>query len=80
MTKQQKIAKLKKQINKLYKGELIPMPKRKKKIRKGNFIARVQRSASVRSVRAKIRKHKAAGKRLSAQYKKALKTAARKLR
>lgn len=56
------------------------MAKKKKKVRKGNFIARVQRSAKVRSIRSKIRKHKAAGKKLSRQYKAALKSAARKLR
>ena len=56
------------------------MAKKKKKVRKGNFIARLQRTPKVRSVRAKIRKHKAAGKRLSAEYKRALKSGARKLR
>lgn len=56
------------------------MAKRKKKVRKGNFIARLQRSPKVRSIKAKIRKHKAAGKKLSGQYRKALKSAAKKLR
>jgi len=56
------------------------MAKKKKKVRKGNFIARLQRTPKVRSVRAKIRKHKAVGKRLSGEYKRALKSAARKLR
>jgi len=56
------------------------MAKKKKKTRRGNFIARLQRSPKVRSVRSKIRKHKAAGKRLSRQYKSALKSAARKLK
>jgi G:T/U-mismatch repair DNA glycosylase len=56
------------------------MAKKKKKIRKGNFIARLQRTPKVRSVKAKIRKHKAAGKRLSSEYRKALKSAAKKLR
>lgn len=53
---------------------------KKKKVRKGNFIARLQRSPKVRSIKSKIRKHKAAGKRLSSQYRKALKQAAKKLR
>lgn len=53
---------------------------KKRKVRKGNFIARVQRSAKVRAIRSKIRKHKAAGKVLSRKYKAALKSAARKLK
>ena len=56
------------------------MAKKKKKVRKGNFVARLQRTPKVRSVRAKIRKHKVVTKRLSAEYKRALKSAARKLR
>jgi hypothetical protein len=56
------------------------MAKRKKKIRKGNFIARLQRTPKVRSIKAKIRKHKAVGKRLSSEYRRALKSAARKLK
>lgn len=56
------------------------MKKKKKKVRKGNFIARLQRTPKVRSIKAKIRKHKAAGKRLSGEYRKALKSAAKKLR
>ena len=53
---------------------------KKRKVRKGNFIARLQRTPKVRSIKAKIRKHKAAGKRLSSEYRRALKSAARKLR
>jgi hypothetical protein len=56
------------------------MAKKKKKIRKGNFIARLQRSPKVRSVRAKIRKQKAVLKKLSGEYKRALKSSAKKLR
>jgi hypothetical protein len=53
---------------------------KKRKVRKGNFIARLQRTPKVRSVRAKIRKQKAVLKRLSGEYKRALKSSARKLR
>lgn len=56
------------------------MAKKKRKVRKGNFIARLQRSPKVRSIKSKIRKHKAAGKKLSRQYRAALKTTAKKLR
>lgn len=56
------------------------MAKKKKKVRKGNFIARLQRRPKVKSVRAKIRKQKAVLKRLSKQYKSALRTEARKLK
>jgi hypothetical protein len=56
------------------------MAKKKKKVRKGNFIARLQRSPRVRAIRAKIRKQKAIAKRLSAEYKRTLKSASRKLK
>lgn len=56
------------------------MAKKKKKVRKGNFIARLQKRPKVRSVRSKIRKQKAVLKRLSRQYKSALKSEARKLK
>jgi hypothetical protein len=56
------------------------MAKKKKKVRKGNFIARLQKTPKVRSVRAKIRKQKAVLKRLSAEYKRTLKSQARKLK
>jgi len=56
------------------------MAKKKKKIRKGNFIKRLQRSPRVRAIKSKIRKHKAIGKRLSAEYRRTLKSASRKLR
>ena len=56
------------------------MAKRKKKVRKGNFISRLQKRPKVKSVRAKIRKQKAVLKRLSSEYKRALKSEARKLK
>jgi len=49
------------------------MAKRKKKVRKGNYFSRVQRSPKVRKVKAKIRKQKSVLKRLSAEYRRALK-------
>ena len=54
--------------------------KKKSTRRKGNFISRLQRTPKVRAVKAKIRKHKAAGKKLSSEYRKALKAEAKKLR
>ena len=56
------------------------MAKKKKKVRKGNFIARLQRTPKVRSIKAKIREHKVVAKRLSAEYRRTLKSAAKKLR
>ena len=53
---------------------------KKKKVRKGNFIARLQKRPKVRSVRAKIRKQKAVLKKLSRQYKSALRTEAKKIK
>ena len=54
--------------------------KRKTKKRKTNFLARIQRTSKVRNVKARIRKKKVELKKLSAEYRKALKTEARKLR
>lgn len=54
--------------------------KKKKPVRKGNFIKRLQRSPKVRAIKNKIRKHKAIGKRLSAEYRRTLKSASRKLK
>jgi len=56
------------------------MPRKKKKVRRGNFVSRLQRTPKVRSVRSKIRKKKAELKKLSGEYKRALKSEARKLR
>jgi hypothetical protein len=56
------------------------MTKKKKKVRKGNFIARLQRTPKVRAIKAKIRKHKAVAKRLSSEYRRTLKSAAKKLK
>lgn len=56
------------------------MAKRKKKTRKGNFIARLQKRPKVRSIRSKIRKQKSVLKRLSRQYKSALRTEAKKIK
>jgi len=54
--------------------------KTKKKVRRGNFIKRLQNSTKVKSIRKKIRDHKTKGKKLSAEYKRALKSESRKLR
>ena len=54
--------------------------RKKKKVRKGNFVARLQRTAKVRSVRSKIKKKKAELKKLSNEYKRALKTEAKRLK
>lgn len=51
----------------------------KKRKSKTSFLSRVQKSAKVRSVRMKIKKQKAALKKLSTQYKKTLKSESRRL-
>lgn len=56
------------------------MARKKKKVRKGNFIARLQKRPKIRSVRAKIRKQKAVLKKLSRQYKSALRTESKKIK
>lgn len=57
------------------------MAKRKKKTTGGgNFLKKVQRAANVRAVKAKIRKAEAARKKLSSQYRKAVKIASRRLK
>lgn len=52
----------------------------KKKTRKRNFLSIIQKTARVRNVKARIKKKKAELKKLSNEYRKALKTEARKLR
>jgi len=54
--------------------------KTKKKVRKGNFIKRLQATAKVRAIRKKIRENKSKGKKLSSEYKRTLKSEARKLK
>lgn len=55
------------------------MPVKRKKSRP-NFLSRLQRSKKVRSVKAKIRSKKAELKKLSNEYKRALKSEAKKLK
>jgi hypothetical protein len=56
------------------------MARKKKKVRKGNFIARLQKRPKIRAIRAKIRKQKAISKKLSKQYKSALRTESKKIK
>lgn len=51
----------------------------KKRKSKGSFLARVQRSAKMKSVRAKIKKKRLELKRLSTQYKRTLKSESKRL-
>lgn len=53
--------------------------KNKKPVRKGNFLKRVQNSKKVKSVRAKIKKLEVARKKLSREYKAAIKTVSKSL-
>lgn len=55
------------------------MPVKKRKARKGNFLSRVQKTAKVKAIRAKIRKAKLAQKKLSRAYKAAVKSESRRL-
>lgn len=54
--------------------------KKKKTTGGGNFLKKVQRAPGVKSVRAKMRKADQQRKRLSVQYRKAVKLASRRLK
>ena len=45
----------------------------------GSFLKKVQQDRSVKAVKARIKKNKAAGKKLSADYKRKLKAASKRL-
>lgn len=55
------------------------MATNKRKVRKGNFLKRVQSSTQIKSIRKKIREHEAKRKKLSAEYKRTIKTVSRRL-
>lgn len=55
------------------------MKARKKTVRKGNFLKRVQNSARVKRVKAKIKKLEIARKKLSREYKTAIKSVSKQL-
>ena len=52
----------------------MPPRKKKKPARKGNFIKRLQARPKIRSIRKKIKEHKAKQKKLSGDYKRAIKS------
>jgi len=56
------------------------MAAKKRKVRKGNFLKRVQASAQVKSIRKKIRDNEAKRKRLSAEYRRTIKSVSKKLK
>lgn len=51
----------------------------KRKPRKTNFLSRVQKTPKMKSIRAKIKKQRAALKKLSVQYKRTLKSESKRL-
>lgn len=55
------------------------MKRKKKKTRRGNFLKRVQSSSKVRSVRDRIRKKKAELKKLSGEYRRAIRSVSKKM-
>ena len=54
--------------------------KKKKKVRKGNFMSRLHRTAKVKSIRKKIRENKSKAKKLSAEYRRTIKSESKKLK
>jgi hypothetical protein len=53
---------------------------KRKAPKKKNFLSRLQKTVKIRSIKAKIKKQKAAAKKLSMEYKRALKSEAKKLK
>lgn len=52
---------------------------KKKTVRKGNFLSRVQKTPKMKSLKTKMRKVMLAKKKLSAQYKRLLKSESKRL-
>jgi len=48
--------------------------------RRGNFVSKLQRRPKIRSIRKKIKENKSKAKKLSAEYRRALKSEAKKIR
>ena len=59
---------------------LVKRKTKKKKVRKGNFIKRLQARPKIKSIRRRIKEAKSKSKKLSGEYKRALKSESRKMK